>query len=180
MTLHDDLTRARAALVAAELAERPHERFLAAHAAALQVAACVLAVRARGVRTSRLGNVWELLAGTAPEFGEWAAFFAATQLKRQAVAAGATALVGTREADDLVRDASCFYDDVYRRLLRRRVEAGEPPITHVLAAAHRAGDLPPLDSGPYDPVRPHDSQGAAHSTRRILAGLSIDQRGRAG
>ncbi|HBX80283.1 MAG TPA: hypothetical protein DEG88_04315 [Propionibacteriaceae bacterium] len=120
--LSDDLQRAQAALVAAELAERPHERFLAAHVAALRMAACVLAVRAHGVRTSRLGSVWELLAAVAPEFSEWAAFFAASQLKRQAVAAGATALVGAREADDLLRDAAAFHDDVRRRLLGRRVQ----------------------------------------------------------
>lgn len=132
MSLPDDLARAEAALVSAELAEHPHERFLAAHVAALRVAACVLSVRARGVRIAggrrpgrtadggALGNAWELLAAVAPEFGEWAAFFAATQLKRQAVQAGAIALVSAREADDLVRDAAAFHDEAARRLGVRR------------------------------------------------------------
>ena len=40
------------------------------------------------------------------EYAEWAGFFAASALKRQAVAAGAVAVVNAREADDLVREAS--------------------------------------------------------------------------
>ena len=36
--------------------------------------------------------------------------------KREAVAAGAVALVSHREADDLVRDAQAFLDVVARRL----------------------------------------------------------------
>ncbi|MCB0913654.1 MAG: chromosome segregation protein SMC, partial [Propionibacteriaceae bacterium] len=50
------------------------------------------------------------------EFSEWAGFFAAGQVKRQAVAAGATTIVTHREADDLVRDARAFHDAVSRRL----------------------------------------------------------------
>ena len=49
-----------------------------------------------------------MLPEVAPELGEWAAFFGALQLKRQAVQAGASALVTEREADDLVRDAQAF------------------------------------------------------------------------
>ncbi len=41
-----DLRRARRAIVAAELAERPSDRYLAAHLAALQIAAVILAWRA--------------------------------------------------------------------------------------------------------------------------------------
>lgn len=110
-----DVRRAQAALVDAELAEHPAERFLAAHGAALRVAAIILSVRAHGAR-NRLGNVWQLLARNAPEFAEWASFFSATQLKCQAVAAGAVALVTAREADDLLRDAQAFYAAVVRRL----------------------------------------------------------------
>jgi hypothetical protein len=54
----------------------------------------------------------------APEFSEWAGFFAATQGKREVVAAGAVAIVTVREADDLVRDAQAFHDAVARRLAR--------------------------------------------------------------
>lgn len=100
---HDDVA---AALAAAEDAVRPAPRYLAAHAAALRVAATVLAVR-RPRLTGRRG-VWEVVAAVAPELGEWAAYFGALELKRQAVAAGASGIVGTREADDLVRDARAF------------------------------------------------------------------------
>ena len=109
--LRTGLHRAETAVVEAELADRPSERFLAAHHAALQVAAVVLALRtspaARGQR-SRPRNAWRMVADVAPELGEWAGFFAATEAKRDAVRAGAVAIVSTREADDLVRDARAF------------------------------------------------------------------------
>lgn len=95
-----------AALAVAEDAVRPATRYLAAHAAALRVAAAVLAVRRPRLRGRR--GVWEVVAAVAPELGEWAAYFGTLELKRQAVAAGASGLVGTREADDLVRDAEAF------------------------------------------------------------------------
>jgi hypothetical protein len=119
----DDLQRARAAVLEAELASRPSERFLAAHAAALRVAAIVLAVRAHpapGRHRTRPRNAWQLLAEVAPEFGEWAAFFAASEGKRDAVRAGVTSIVGVREADDLVRDAELFLALVERALGRPR------------------------------------------------------------
>jgi hypothetical protein len=104
-------------LVEAELSCRPSERFLAAHLAALRVAAIVLAIRARPRRgSSRPRNAWLVLAEVAPELGEWAAFFAATEGKREAVRAGATTIITAREADDLVRDAQTFLGLVERAL----------------------------------------------------------------
>lgn len=94
------------ALADADRADRPVDRFVAAHLAALRVAAAVLAARRPRVRGRR--SVWDVLAETAPELGEWAAYFGALQLKRQLVAAGAIALVSEREADDLLRDARAF------------------------------------------------------------------------
>ena len=114
-----DLQRARAAVVEAELSSRPSDRFLAAHAAALRVAAIVLALRAQptlGRHPTRPRNAWQVLTEVAPEFGEWAAFFAATEGKRDAVRAGATSIVSVREADDLVRDAQLFLTLVERAL----------------------------------------------------------------
>ena len=127
ISLQLDLQRARAALVEAELSGRPSDRYLAAHLAALRVAAIVLALRARpGRGSSRPRNAWLVLAEVAPEFGEWAAFFAATEGKREAVRAGATAIISTREADDLVRDAQTFLTLVENALRRsgHRAECG--------------------------------------------------------
>lgn len=103
-----------ASLDAAEYAERPAERYLLAHAAALRIAAEALSgrPRPRGALHSLDGgrrNVWAVLAEVAPELGEWSEYFAALDLKRQTVAAGASALVSEREADDLVRDARAFH-----------------------------------------------------------------------
>ena len=119
-SLQLDLHRARTALIEAELAGHPSERYLAAHLAALRVAAVVLARRARpGRSSSRPRNAWLVLAEVAPELAEWAAFFAATEGKREAVRAGATAIINAREADDLVRDAQNFLGLVERALGQR-------------------------------------------------------------
>ena len=110
-SLRADLQRAQAAILEAELATDPSERFLAAHLAALRVAAIVLRVRAGSTPTRQPGrprNAWRLVAEVAPEFAEWAAFFAATEAKRDAVRTGDRTIVSAREADDLVRDARAF------------------------------------------------------------------------
>ena len=116
----DGLEGARSALIGAELAETASERYLLAHLAALRVAAAVLAARAHAASGARLRNAWQLVAEVAPEFAEWAGYFAAGQHKRQAVAAGAVALVAHREADDLLRDAQAFHDEVARRFAAGR------------------------------------------------------------
>jgi hypothetical protein len=85
------------------------DRYAAAHLAALRAAAAVLAARARPVR-GRRGSAWELMAKVAPEFSEWAAFFAAGSAKRQAAEAGIHRLVSAREADDMVRQVAAFLE----------------------------------------------------------------------
>ncbi|MFT4224855.1 SAV_6107 family HEPN domain-containing protein [Micropruina sp.] len=112
------LAAATAALTEAECAERPSDRFLLAHLAALRVAAVVLACRTVGRASTRPQNVWQVLARTAPEYAEWAGFFAALAPKCEAVRAGAVAVISVREADDLLRDVGIFLDRVARRLAR--------------------------------------------------------------
>lgn len=113
-----DLRRAESALLAAELSPGPAGRYLAAHLAAMRTAVTVLAVRARPRRTSTGGpaDVWQVLARLAPEYGEWASFFAAGRQKWLLVQSGAYTAVTEREADDLLRDAQEFHDLVSRRL----------------------------------------------------------------
>lgn len=118
-----ELVAAASALAAAELAEQPAQRYLGAHLAALRVAAVVLACRAASTRSgSRPRDVWQVLAEAAPEYAEWAGFFASSALKRRAVQAGAVALVSAREADDLLRDVRLFHDQVARRLRAHAAE----------------------------------------------------------
>jgi hypothetical protein len=112
------LAAATAALTEAECAERPSDRFLLAHLAALRVAAVVLACRTVGRASTRPQNVWQVLARTAPEYAEWAGFFAALAPKCEAVRSGAVAVISAREADDLLRDVGIFLDRVARRLGR--------------------------------------------------------------
>ncbi|HQY99692.1 MAG TPA: SAV_6107 family HEPN domain-containing protein [Propionicimonas sp.] len=123
------LAAARAALVAADLADVASERYLQAQLAALRIAAAVLAARAHRASGPRLRNVWQVVAEVAPEFAEWAGYFATSQMKRQAVAAGATALVSVRDADDLLRDAWTFHEEVARRLRAARTRGAQLPRT---------------------------------------------------
>jgi len=103
------LLRSDAGLRTARTADDVGERYVAAHLAALRAAAAVLAVRGRPRRGSTL-NVWEVLPRVAPELAEWAVFFASGAPRRAAVEAGLVGAVTTRQADDLVRDASTFAD----------------------------------------------------------------------
>ena len=111
-----ELSRARAALAEALETSDHLIRYSSAHVAALRVAAAVLAVRARPVRSGSRRrvqrNAWVLLAEVAPEFGEWATFFAAGAAQRAAAEAGLERAVTTREADDLVRAVDTFYTQV--------------------------------------------------------------------
>lgn len=100
--------RAHDSLVAALAAGAPGERYVAAHLSALRAAAAVLAVRGRPTRRGRPRSVWEVLPSVAPELGEWATFFDAGAARRAAVEAGRAEAVGSREADDLLRDAETF------------------------------------------------------------------------
>lgn len=106
----DLLYSAQDSLQEATVALMPQDRYAAAHLAALRTAAAVLADRAQvavGPRRQRIRSAWELLPEVAPEFGEWAEFFAAGARKRASAQAGIPC-VTAREADDLVRDAERF------------------------------------------------------------------------
>ena len=108
---HSYLERAAASLREAMTTQEVPLRYACAHVAALRATAALLAARATPVpapRRSRQKNAWVLLADVAPEFGEWAAFFAAGADKRAAAEAGSRRAVTEREADDLVRDADRF------------------------------------------------------------------------
>jgi hypothetical protein len=86
-------------------------RYAAAHLAALRAAAAVLAARARPAaptRRSRVTSAWSLLVLVAPEFGDWASYFALGATKRAAAEAGIPRVVSSREADDLLRAAEHF------------------------------------------------------------------------
>lgn len=133
-----DLTETRRAILAAHLIDSAAERYLAAHLAAQRVAMVVLSAHPPARRRLRSGpaDPWTLLARVAPECGEWAAYFAATQPKRLAVLAGAHGLVSEREADDLVRDATQFHDAAARHL---RVHGTGGPAT-VPVPARRMGE----------------------------------------
>jgi hypothetical protein len=104
---------ARRDLALAELADRPADRYAAAHLAALRAAASVLAARPLTVqltprRRRRLTSAWDQLPVVAPELAEWAARFAAGAAKRAAAEAGFRDVVNAAEADDLLGAARTF------------------------------------------------------------------------
>lgn len=103
------LAQARAVLDDAERADDIGERFRLAHLAALRTAAAVAAQRGRPASSRRrLMSVWVVLEKVAPEYGEWAAFFASGAQARAAVEAGSWSAVTGRAADDQVRAARDF------------------------------------------------------------------------
>lgn len=110
-TTFDLLDRAHATLVRAHLSETTNERYIQAHLASLRSAAAVLSGRGPVGRGERkhppLRDTWTLLARVAPEFTEWADYFALCGQRRGALEAGQIAL--PREADDLLRDAETFH-----------------------------------------------------------------------
>jgi hypothetical protein len=104
------LAAARQECAVAGATDRPADRYVAAHLAALRAAASVVADRARPAGSRhRPTSVWALLAGVAPELAEWATYFAAGAGKRAAAEAGLGS-VSAREADDLLRAAGTFVD----------------------------------------------------------------------
>ena len=114
-----ETTRDMRPLDAQELAdigciEHPADRYVAAHSAAEQLALAVIAGTPGRVRGRH--DVWDLLARRAPHLAEWAAFFGYLSMRVKVVAAGERAIVGEREADDLVRDLERFVTDVTRRM----------------------------------------------------------------
>ena len=105
---------AQRALSRAALATTPHERYAAAHLAALRAAAAVIAVVApRATRPGkdrshhRVRSAWVVLREVCPPMAEWADFFATGARTRAAAEAGIPC-VSHRAADDLVRDAETF------------------------------------------------------------------------
>lgn len=118
------LERANTSLWEAILTEDHAQRYALAHVSALRTTAAVLAARAKpAAKRRRQLNAWVLLAEIAPEFSEWASFFAAGASKRAAAEAGSRYAVTEREADDLVRDAERFLTVVEISL---GLEAHEP------------------------------------------------------
>ena len=103
------LGQARLVLAEAAAATDVGERFRLAHLAALRVAAAVLAERGRPASARRrLVSVWVLIDTVAPEFADWARYFAAGAPARAAIEAGSRQAVSAREADDQLRAASDF------------------------------------------------------------------------
>jgi SAV_6107-like HEPN len=105
------LGQARSVLAEARSTTDVGERFSLAQLAALRAAAALLAERGRpAAARRRLLSVWVLIDSVAPEFREWATFFAAGAPIRAAVEAGALSAASSRAADDQVRAAATFLE----------------------------------------------------------------------
>jgi len=106
------LSRADHELATAYAATDAAERFVHAHLAALRAAAAVVALRGRpsGRRTGR--SVWALVEAVAPELGAWSVYFAGGARTRAAIDAGRFDAVDAPRADELLRCAEDFRDEV--------------------------------------------------------------------
>lgn len=110
------MDRAAHSLSAANRAAAPGDRFVAAHVAALQVVAAVLAARPRPAGRGRTMNAWLLLERSAPELTDWATYFSAGAAKRAGVEAGLDNIVSAQEGDALQRASEQFFHEVADRL----------------------------------------------------------------
>jgi hypothetical protein len=105
------LAIAREGLIEAARTTPDGLRYATAHLAALRAAAALLAARARPSapgRRTKATSAWSLLVLVAPEFSDWAGYFALGASKRAAAEAGIPHVVSAREADDLLRAAEQF------------------------------------------------------------------------
>ncbi len=94
------------------------DRYAAAHLGALRGAAAVLSCYPRPMsRTVRNASAWVQLERVAPEFAEWAAYFASGTARRRAAEAGITRLITAEDATDLIRQTGQFLDLIDRSLL---------------------------------------------------------------
>lgn len=110
------MDRAAHSLDTANRAATPGERFVAAHIAALQVVAAVLAARPRPPVRARTMNAWLLLERSAPELTDWATYFSAGAAKRAGVEAGLDHIVSAQDAQVLQRASEQFFHEVADRL----------------------------------------------------------------
>lgn len=111
------LETARRGLAEATAESDPGTRYIGAHLAALRAAAAIVAARGEpGGMRRRPRSVWELLPQVEPALSEWAAFFAASAIKRAAAEAGLARAVSAREAGELLTDATTFLNVAARAL----------------------------------------------------------------
>ncbi|MCK1796349.1 SAV_6107 family HEPN domain-containing protein [Streptomyces sp. XM4193] len=121
------LAQAHQALAEAAVLGPPHERYVAAHRAALHTAAAVLAVRGRPETSERarrrIRSAWDILREIAPELAEWSAYFASGASRRALAEAGVHGAVSGAHADELLRTAQEFRLLVERTLT---IDSGLP------------------------------------------------------
>ncbi|MBU7599544.1 hypothetical protein JGS22_018440 [Streptomyces sp. P38-E01] len=145
------LAQAHRALAEAAVLRTPHERYVAAHRAALHAAAAVLAARGRPEASERarrrIRSAWDILREAAPELAEWSAYFASGASRRALAEAGVHGSVSGAHADELLRTAQEFRLLVERTLI---IDSGLP---------HRRGPTRPGRGGPAGGRRPSASGG---------------------
>ena len=108
------LDRADALLAQSVGAGGPADRFHSAYLAALRGAGAVLAAEgpAAGSKRTRTRNAWVLMAGAAPEFANWADYFAGHSPTRAAIEAGMSRTLTDLEADEFFVEVGRFLQAV--------------------------------------------------------------------
>ncbi|KAF0966310.1 hypothetical protein MLGJGCBP_00551 [Rhodococcus sp. T7] len=108
------LDRADALLAQSVGAGGPADRFHSAYLAALRGAGAVLAAAEgpAGSKRTRTRNAWVLMAGAAPEFANWADYFAGHSPTRAAIEAGMSRTLTDLEADEFFVEVGRFLQAV--------------------------------------------------------------------
>ncbi|MFC9554223.1 SAV_6107 family HEPN domain-containing protein [Rhodococcus sp. NPDC056960] len=115
------LDRADALLAQSVGAGAAADRFHSAYLAALRGAGAVLAAAeglAAGSKRTRTRNAWVLMAAAAPEFANWADYFAGHSPTRAAIEAGMTRTLTDLEADEFFVEVGRFLQAVEDRIGR--------------------------------------------------------------
>ena len=108
------LDRADALLAQSVGAGGPADRFHSAYLAALRGAGAVLAAAEgpAGSKRTRTRNAWVLMAGAAPDFANWADYFAGHSGTRAAIEAGMSRTLTDLEADEFFVEVGRFLQAV--------------------------------------------------------------------
>lgn len=134
------LDQARALWRDAVAQPHPADRFRISHLAALRATAALLAARSEPGRrlAHRPTSAWVLVLKIAPEFADWASYFAAGVAKRAAADAGVVGAVSDADAAEMLEAVR-----TYLFLVDAAPVAGDPAAEELLCNAVTPAGLPP-------------------------------------
>ena len=114
------------------------DRFRISHLAALRATAAMLAGRSdpAGRLAHRPTSAWVLVLKAAPEFSEWASYFAAGVPQRAAADAGVVGAVTDADADEMIEAVRTYLFLIDTSLAAAADRPGTPALAMAVDPAH--------------------------------------------